>query len=49
MSTLLDILSAIIYTIVSLLIIGVLGVVYLFFVMFVTLREIVLYINRRIQ
>ena len=49
MSTLLDIISAIIYTIVSLLIIGVLGVVYLFFVMFVTLKEIVLYINRRIQ
>ena len=49
MSTLLDILSAIVYTIVSLLIIAVLGIVYLFFVMFVILKEIVLYINRRIQ
>ena len=49
MSTLLDILSAIVYTIVSLLIIAVLGIVYLFFVMFVIIKEIVLYINRRIQ
>lgn len=49
MSTLLDILSAIVYTIVSLLIIAVLGIVYLFFVIFVTIKEIVLYINRRIQ
>lgn len=49
MSTLLDILSAIVYTIVSLLIIAVLGIVYLFFVIFVLIKEIVLYINRRIQ
>jgi len=49
MSTLLDILSAIVYTIVSLLIVAILGIVYLFFVMFVIIKEIVLYINRRIQ
>jgi fructose-specific phosphotransferase system IIC component len=49
MSTLLDILKGTIYVIVSLIIIAVLGVIYLGFVIFVMIQELVRYINRRIQ
>ena len=49
MNTLLDIFQAIIYLIVSLIIIAVLGVIYLGFVIFEVTKEFVRYINRRIQ
>lgn len=49
MNTLLEILKGTIYVIVSLAIIGVLGVIYLGFVIFEVTKELVRYINRRIQ
>lgn len=49
MNTLLDILKGTIYVIVSLIIIAVLGVIYLGFVIFEVTKELVRYINRRIQ
>jgi hypothetical protein len=49
MNTLLDILKGIIYVIVSLIIISALGIIYLGFVIFEVTKELVRYINRRIQ
>ncbi len=49
MNTLLDILQAIIYLIISLLILTILSVIYLGFIAFEVINELVRYINRRIQ
>ena len=49
MSTLLDIIQGIIYLIVSLVIIAVLGVIYLGFVTFVLVKEIIKYLKEKIQ
>ena len=49
MSTLLDILKGIIYVIVSLIIISVLGVIYLGFVTFVLVKELIKYLKEKIQ
>ena len=49
MSTLLDIIQGIIYLIVSLVIIAVLGVIYLGFVTFVLVKELIKYLKEKIQ
>jgi len=49
MSTLLDIFQAIVYFIVSLIIISVLGVIYLGFVTFVLFQELFKYLKQKLQ
>jgi len=49
MSTLLDIFQAIIYLIVSLIIIFVLGIIYLGFVTFVLFQELFKYLKQKLQ
>ena len=49
MNTLLDIFRAIIYLIVSLIIIFVLGIIYLGFVMYVMMKELIMFIRDEIH